>query len=160
MTKQLVLALILVFCLALAVRDANAQESEVVYRPGDTFAISVTFSGRDAGEIVGASMAVARVSSSSVAVGQETFQTSFGSSVKQTGPNTFEIFNKIQANQASGEYQVIRISVTLTVGAGDTASNLGFDYGVAEFPPLKIRIENPNTAKKPALGGVTVVPQG
>jgi hypothetical protein len=151
--KRFILYGSLVFAMALSAVPLKAQ-GPTTYRPGEVIRISVTFDGPDASKIVaGNSYAELKTP---VEPTQSGFQVGFGSNSQKTGPNTFELSYKVPDNQASGDYELLRITATAEIGHD---SRVNFDYIPPDIPVLKFKIENPNTVKKPRIKNVTVLPK-
>jgi hypothetical protein len=152
--KRVAVLAVLIFGTALAIGEASAQEREVTYRPGDTVKISVVFAGPDADKISEADGYV-KTSKPSDLIGQPNFhQDQNSESGKKIGSDTFEIDFPIQANQASGEYQLQEVGAVLTLPQG---GKVVFSY--RDFPPVTFKVDNPTKLKQPDLKSVMVLPK-
>ena len=130
--------------------SAKAQ----TYHPGQTIRLLAKFDGPDASRITcgGANVNLKTAASPD----QSAFNTGLAATCKQLEPGVLELDCKISDVIASGDYELQAINIDVSVGTNGQA--VGFVYRSSEVPALTFKIENPNTAKKPNLKSVTVLP--
>jgi hypothetical protein len=145
--KRVAIAVAAVLALGIS---AGAQ----TYHPGQTIRLSAKFDGPDAARVVcgSANINLRTVSNPN----QSNFDTGIGSTCKQVEPGVLELDCKIPDTIASGDYELQAIGVAVSVGTNN--QSIGFSYRTPDVPALTFKIENPNTAKKPNLKSVTVLP--
>jgi len=140
---------------ALAVFAVPVKAQGPVYKQGDIIRIQVKFDGPDASKI--SSVNFYAKADKPTNPNQPNFAQDFGSnqcgSSTRKDDHTWEVSCVIRGNQASGEYQILEISATLTVSPNGA---VGFSYPKGEFPPITFKIENSNTVAKPGIKSVIV----
>ena len=136
-------------------QNATAQEQGVVYRPGQTIVVSVTFGGPNAEKVTAAQMVL---QINSLRPNQQGFSTSLQcNGIKNSEPKDFGVSCQIPNNQGSGEYYIADISAT--VGPIGSIPSIVLYYNHGEFPDKKFTIENPQTVVKPIIKSIKVLPQ-
>lgn len=120
----------------------------VVYHPGQTITVTVTFEGKDADKIVSAAM---NMTIPEQPKDQAGFQNSFYSPAsKNVGPNKFEISFTIPDLQASGDYKLDQIRAF----AGPGSSIVLYYNPPVDFTTKIFRIENSAKFDKPKIKDV------
>lgn len=146
------LALLFLFAGVVKAQTAEPEKKPVVYHPGQTIAVVVTFEGKDADQITSAAMSIA-FRASEPPKDQSGFSTQiYQSSANKVGPNQFKIEFKIPDTQATGDYELNQIRAIVF-----PANSVVLFYNApADFSPRGFRVENPKTFDKPKIKDVQV----
>jgi len=123
---------------------------QVVYHPGQTIRISVTFEGPDVGKIKGIGM---DLSIPNGPASQPGFGTSIysGDSKPAGSKNTFEVSYKIPDTQASGDYKLTQLRAEMSTGTGSVTV---YYASPSDFSVRTFTIDNQNTLVKPTIKDV------
>ncbi len=143
---------ILYGCLVFGLCSVPAKAQGPVYKPGDTFRLSVKFAGPDADKVSAASFGLKREPVANTTPFIDTFD---ARESKKIGQDTFEISFVIPKTQASGEYKITYIQATIDLGNGKT----GFSYLPGEFTAKAFKVDNSTTLEKPIIKDVTELPK-
>lgn len=137
-----------------AILALGISASAQTYHPGQTIRLSARFDGPDAAKVVCGSVNINL--KGEPGEDQSDFNRGFGANTcKQIEPGVLELDCVIPDTVASGDYELQAVNIGVSVG---TDQAIGFTYRAPDVPPLMFKIDNPNTAKKPNLKSVTVLP--